>query len=92
MSPSWGLITASTEPVFIEQDNDHLGAMLRPCTIIVLTGKRKAPLTEGYTGRGILLWAAPSLAAARVIKAFQGRVGATAVCTWKEFLCYSSRI
>lgn len=92
MSPSWGLIMASTEPVFTEQDNDHLGAMLRPWTIIVLMGQRKAPLTEGYTGRGILLWAAPSLAAARIIKAFQGRVGATAVCTWKEFLCYSSRI
>lgn len=43
MSPSWGLITAITEPMFIEQDNDHLGAMLRPCTIIVLMGQRKAP-------------------------------------------------
>lgn len=59
--------------MFIEQENDHLGAMLRPWTIIVLMGQRKAPLTGlCYTGHGILLWAAPSLAAARIIKTFQG--------------------
>lgn len=79
--------------MFIEQDNDHLGAMLRPCTLIVLMGQAQGPADGKLRkGRGILLWTAPNLAAARIIKAFQGRGGATAVCTWKVFLYYSSRI
>lgn len=93
VNPSWGVSLAGTELMFIEQDNEHLGAILRPFPLLYLMGQCKALLKERKLDRTWGFTVVLILAAARVIKSFQGRVATIAVRTWKEFLlCYNSRI
>lgn len=70
-----------------------MGAILRPFPLLYLMGQCKALLKERKLDRTWGFTVVLTLAAARVIKSFQGRVATIAVRTWKEFLlCYNSRI
>lgn len=46
MNSFWGRRLASTEPMIIEQNNEHSRAILRPFPILHLIGRYKVPLKE----------------------------------------------